>query len=380
MAATLIFTFGVLFVLYVTVLYPAVLGLLARYRTRPVRRGDSLRTVSVVIAVHDGAEFLREKLASLLALDYPRELMEIIVVSDGSTDATDAIAREHASNGVVLLRLPRSGKAAALNAGIAHARNEILLLTDVRQRVDRDALRHLVSYFDDSEVGVVSGELIILSSASHEQEDVTLYRRYENWFRRRLGRIDSIFGATGCIYAMRRELAVEMPNDTLLDDMYLPLAAFFKGYRLAFDERARAYDYPTALDIEFRRKVRTLAGNIQVIQAYPQLLTFSNRMLFHFLSYKFARLLLPWTFIAILTASFFLPEPLRRIALTGELFIGLLIAIDPMLSERLLLKRLSSPVRTFFTLMAAAMYAVSVFFVPARKLWKETRVVVSSRL
>ena len=113
-----------------------------------------------------------------------------------------------------------------------------------------------------------------------------------------MSRLDSFHGVTGSIYALRRELAVPIPPDTLNDDMYLPLHAFLKGYRITFDEQAQARDYPTLLDAEFRRKVRTLAGVFQIMGKLPALLGPGNRMWFHFVSHKVARLLLPYALIA----------------------------------------------------------------------------------
>src|SRR5260370_1196685 len=124
-----------------------------------------------------------------------------------------------------------------------------------------------------------------------------------------------MFGATGPFYAIRRELAVPIPPDVLLDDVYLPLAPFFRGYRLVVEESARAFDYPTTLETEFRRKVRTLAGVYQLIRIYPRLLLPGNRMWFHFMSYKVGRLLLPHALILIAACSFFLPHPWRAWAL-----------------------------------------------------------------
>jgi hypothetical protein len=111
---------------------------------------------------------------------------------------------------------------------------------------------------------VVSGDLII-RQGDLEESNVGAYWRYESWIRKQLGRIDSTLGATGPFYAIRRELAVPIPVDTLLDDVYLPLSAFFLGYRLVVAEEARAFDYPTNVNIEFGRKVRTLAGNYQLL-------------------------------------------------------------------------------------------------------------------
>jgi len=370
--AIVVFLLACVTLLYVIAGYPVLLGLVARLTARPPQRDASEPSISVVIAVFNGEQYLTDKLRSVLAVDYPKERMEILVVSDGSTDRTDEIAGEFASSGVRLLRVPRGGKPAALNAAIPEARGEILVLTDVRQALANDCFRKLVARFADPKVGVVSGELLIRSGSSAEEAQIGLYWRLESWIRDRLSAIDSMFGATGPIYAMRRELAVPIPPDTLLDDMYLPLAAFFRGYRLVMESGAIAYDYPTSIDTEFRRKVRTLAGNYQILRSYPGLLGFGNRMWWHFLSYKVGRLVLPWALLAAAISACFLPDPWRWYAL-GVQGVGYLgAAVDPWLPTRFPLRRLTSPARTFLVMMVAAVRGLSVFFVPARSLWKVT--------
>jgi poly-beta-1,6-N-acetyl-D-glucosamine synthase len=361
-------------ILYIILIHPLLLAWLARHYARPVQKGSDLKTVTVVMAVHNGQRFLEAKLASILALDYPRELIDVLVVSDGSTDSTDSIVAAHSGAKLKLIRIPRAGKAAALNAGIDSATGEILLFTDVRQRLDPECLRRLIECFADPTVGVASGELAILRGQRQEEEDIGLYRRYENWIRQNLSRIDSIFGATGCLYAMRRELAKPMPPDTLLDDVFLPIGAFFRGYRLIFEETARAADYPTTLDTEFRRKVRTLAGNYQVMRFFPALLSPANRMWTHFISYKLGRLLLPYLLLILLLSSFWLPPFAAWLALSSQgAFYGL-AAMDRFIPQSLRLKRISSPVRTFVVLMLAAACAAAILFVPARRLWKENKI------
>ena len=359
---------------YVLLGYPLLLGAMARLRPKPVAKSRQRKTVSVVIAAHNGERFLAAKLDSLLALDYPRELMEILVVSDGSTDGTDDIVRRYAAQGVRLLRVERGGKCLALNAGIAQARHEILLLTDIRQVVAPDSLQLLIDCFADPSVGGVSGELVIRKGGRHDEADVGLYWRYETWIRNRLSDIDSMFGATGPFYALRRELAAPIPPDQLLDDMYLPLAAFFRGYRLIVEPRARAFDYPTSRETEFARKKRTLAGNYQILRAYPALLGPGNRMWFHYASYKIGRLTLPWIMAALLASGCFLPAPWRWWILAAQaLFYGL-AAADPLLPARFPAKRIASFARTFVAMMLAAVFGLAVFFVPPRTLWKESTV------
>lgn len=365
---TLLFIASASFVTYVIVIYPLLLGALAR-RGNPVQKGDRLESVSVILAVHNGARFIRDKLESLLRLDYPRELLEVIVVSDGSTDGTDEIVREFADQGVRLMHVPRGGKCAALNAAIPTARGEILLLTDVRQEIEPGSLRSLVQCFADQTVGAASGELIIHKGDRQDEAETRLYWLYEIWIRKQLARIDSIFGATGALYSIRRRLTVPIPPDILLDDVYLPMPAFLQGYRLIVDPGARAYDYPTTRDTEFGRKVRTLAGNYQILMAFPRLLGPGNRMWFHFMSYKLGRLLLPWALAAMAVSSFFLPGYWATAAVASQaLFYGL-AALDSLLGPDNPLKRLSSPVRTFVAMMFAAVLGLKVFFVPPRSMW-----------
>jgi hypothetical protein len=156
--------------------------------------------------------------------------------------------------------------------------------------------------------------------------------------------------------------------------MYLPLAAFFRGYRVVLDDAALAFDCPTMLASEFRRKVRTLAGVYQIVGSYPALLGPRNRMWIHFFSHKLARLLMPWAIIAAAVASFGLPAPWNVRAIGAEASACVLALLDVWVPAGFPLKRLTSPIRTFAVLMAASLCALAILFVPPRVLWKETRV------
>lgn len=374
MSAILLFLTALALGLYIVAGYPLLLGLQARLWPKPIVKTRQRRSVSVVIAVHNGEQFVADKLESILQLNYPPDLIETIVVSDGSTDRTASIVETFVSKRLRLIELPRGGKCAALNAAISHANNEILLLTDVRQRVASDSLQLLVDCFSDPSVGVASGELRIRAGRDSGEASTGLYWRYESWIRTQLSRIDSMFGATGPFYAMRRALAVPLPADILLDDMYLPLSAFFKGYRLVQEPRAEALDYPTSRSVEFRRKVRTLGGNYQILLTYPALLGPRNRMWFHFMSYKFARLLLPWIFILLFVSSCFLPDPWRWAAIGSQALFYLLALVDPWVADSLVLKRLTAMARTVVAMLIATLWGLSVLFVPPKSLWKETRI------
>jgi cellulose synthase/poly-beta-1,6-N-acetylglucosamine synthase-like glycosyltransferase len=368
-AAEWIFVSATAAVLYILAGWPALLAVLSRYSARPgVRDGSYLPGVSAVIAVHNGGRFLRAKLDSVFGQDYPQERLQVIVASDGSTDETEEIAQ--ADPRVTLVRVPRGGKCRALNAGAQAARNEILLLTDVRQVLQPDCLRQLVAHYADPSTGVVSGELRIRAGDSTGSENVGLYWRIETWIRNRLSDVDSMFGATGPIYSMRRDLFVPVPEEILLDDMYLPLNAFFRGYRLRMEEKAIATDVPTSVATEFQRKVRTLAGNYQLLAYFPKLLVpFANRMWLHYVSYKLGRLMLPWLFGAMLVSSWFLPAPWNLVALAPQLGVYALAAVDPLVREGTAVKRLSSPAHVFLTMMAAAVVALRVLWTDPRDLW-----------
>jgi len=356
-------------IVYVLFGYPLILLALAR-RSRPVHRQFQPRTVTIVLAVHNGRPWIRQKIRNLLDLDYPSGLTEIIVVSDGSDDGTGDVVREFAASGIRLLEIPRAGKSAALNRAIAEAAGEILFFVDVRQRIDLSSLRNLVANFADPAVGAASGELMISSGVTSEEENTGLYWKYEKFIRRNLSAIDSVPGVTGCIYAMRRELAVAMPPEILLDDVFLPMNAFLRGYRVILDETARAWDEPSSLNSEFYRKVRTQAGVIQVVAHLPALLTFRNRMLGHFLSHKIGRLTIPWALFLIALTTPFLPAPWRETAAVAQI-LGYGVALAGAFArEGTVLKRFASPVTTAVILFGAAMCSVSVLFRPPQSLWK----------
>jgi cellulose synthase/poly-beta-1,6-N-acetylglucosamine synthase-like glycosyltransferase len=351
--------------------YPLLLGWMARRANNPVHKDDKLRTVSFVIAVYNGEKFLERKLKTIFSLNYPRDRMDILVVSDGSTDRTDEIARSFASQGVRFLRVPHGGKAAALNAAVPLVSGEILVLNDVRQSLDTDCLRNIIACFGDPKVGSVSPRTVIVEGDSHEEATTSAYWRYEDWIRQRLTRIDSTFGYSGAFAAMRRSLWVPLPPGTLLDDVYVPLKAFFQGYRILYEPSATMYDYPTVLHSEFRRKVRLQAGLYQMLKIMPELLSSRNRMRFHFLSAKYGRIAVPYCMIAIALATFGLPPLWRVLAVWGQVAFYGLAALDPFVPDRFPLKRLTSPIRTFVVLMAASLAAVRVYFVSPTSLWKE---------
>ncbi len=285
---------------YTYVGYPLLIWGLSRLRRRPVLRADSEPTVTVVMAAHDEADDVARKLDGLLALDYPADKLRVVVVDDASTDATAQLVAGYVERGVVLVRQPtHGGKAAAINAGVAHAKGELLLFCDVRQRVDPQALRALLPAFGDPTVGAVSGTLHLDSA-----EGPGVYWRYERFVREAEARFDSVVGATGAWYAIRRELFQPLPPNTLLDDVFTPMQIVLAGYRVLLEPTALTWDVEAKLSHEFRRKVRTLTGNFQLVKLLPALKNpFKNRLWLQLVSHKLLRLAAPYALVVGLGAT-----------------------------------------------------------------------------
>ncbi|MFK2873626.1 glycosyltransferase family 2 protein [Dyella lipolytica] len=295
--AQLAFWISALLLLHAFAGYPACMVWIARRRPRPVRKQPVTPTVTVVIAIYDGAAHIRDKLASLRALDYPADRIEIVIACDGCRDTSAELCRWLDDPGVRVLEFDeRRGKAACLNDAIAVAEGEILLMTDVRQRLDVHALRELVANFADPEVGAVSGELRFEDPQTGFARGVDTYWRYETLIRHAESRSGSTIGVSGALYAMRRALFLPLPLGTVLDDVLIPMRVAKAGKRVIFEPLAVAWDrlslHPAE---ERRRKIRTLAGNFQLMQLAPWLLApWRNPLWFRFVSHKALRLLAPW--------------------------------------------------------------------------------------
>lgn len=318
------------FVLYPYLAYPLLLALWAWLRPRPVKRAKGYRpAVSFVLCVYNEAERIEARLTELAGiLDVTAIPGEIVVVSDGSTDGTAALVGGHPAGNVRLIELThRSGKAAALSRGAAAA-NEILVFCDVRQTWAPDALELLLENFADPDVGAVSGDLIVVAGPG-VVAGVSLYWMVEKWLRRKESSVGSQVGVTGAISAVRRELFAPVPPGTMLDDVYWPLAVAMRGKRVVHDSRALAYDrLPERPRDEFRRKVRTLAGNFQLLTRLPAaLLPWRNPVWFSLLSHKLARLLVPWALLAVFALSWAADGWLYAAALLAQLaFYGVALA------------------------------------------------------
>jgi biofilm PGA synthesis N-glycosyltransferase PgaC len=353
--------------------YAGWLWLRSRWRRNEVRRGSCLPFVSIVMVVRNEEPVLRSKLENLLTLDYPDELMQFVVVSDGSTDHTDAILHEHSSNPrvhVVLKQLSR-GKASGLNDALDLAQGDVVVFTDARQKIETCALRPLLENFADLQVGCASGELMLGNPlAGESDEGIGFYWRVEKRIRALESVSGSVVGATGALYAIRRSLLAPLPPETILDDVYLPMQVVRQGFRVVFDARARAWDSADVrAEREFARKVRTLTGNYQLLRLAPWLLSSANPIRFEFVSHKLLRLVVPFALAAVLVASLVLREPLYRVALALQLaFYGLsFLGIAKL--KRGPVARMADAAFTFVVLNTAAVVAFANFVSGRKVAW-----------
>ena len=372
----LLFWICVAFVIYTYALYPMMIAIWGSTFPRRVDKKYETMPLTVVLAVRNEERHVQARLENLLTQDYPADMVEVVVVSDGSDDKTVEIAQSFDSKVVKVIDAPAGGKAAALNLGVAAASHDIIVFADARQRFSENAFAELVAMFADDTVGAVSGELIITQKRESEVgEGVGLYWQYEKLIRRMESAVDSVVGATGSIYAIRKQLFRELPPNTLLDDFVVPMRIVLQGSRVVFSRSAKAFDWTAERGAhEFRRKVRTLAGNFQAMAFEPALLNPSkNRVFFQMVSHKLTRLAAPYFMVAALVSNLFLDGPFFAFTLWLQFvfYATVLLGFTPLVSARV-----GGIVRvawTFAVMNAAAVMGLWVFITGKDKMvWKKS--------
>jgi biofilm PGA synthesis N-glycosyltransferase PgaC len=352
--------------------YPLWLWVRSAWMRRPVGRRDVLPPVSVIMAVHNEEAALPRKLRNVAAFDYPPDRLQIVVVSDGSTDATNAILQRNCTERIqVVICRQNRGKAAALNEAFAIATGEVLVFTDARQRFEADTIRKLVANFADARVGCVSGELLLGDNdAFPHGTGLGLYWQLEKQIRRLEGTTGSMVGVTGAVYAARRNLVDRLPVGTILDDVLVPMRIARQGYRIVWESEARAWDEsPGDRKYEFRRKVRTLVGNYQLMKLAPWLLTPENPLLFEFVSHKLLRLAGPLLLLTMLVSSMALNTGTYRWAMVLQLAFYSLAAVAIAMPKFSLLRRVADAALTFLVLNTAAAVAFAYFIMGKKRVW-----------
>jgi cellulose synthase/poly-beta-1,6-N-acetylglucosamine synthase-like glycosyltransferase len=283
-------------VLFTFLGYPLLIRLLAElFPCGPGgEKSAGLPGVCAVVVAFNEEQRIVARIENLLASGY--EKLTVLVVSDGSTDSTAAkIATLNHPRVQCLARKIRSGKAACLNAAVAQVAAEIIVFTDARQRFAADTIQKLAAHFSDPKVGAVSGALVIDPSKSSVGEGVDAYWKLEKIIRAAESRFGSCIGCTGAVYAIRRGLFEPLPEDTILDDVVIPMRIALRNYRVLFDADAVAFDpQPLEPAAEKIRKKRTLAGNFQMLFRHPGwLLPWRNRLWWQLIAHKYLRIVSP---------------------------------------------------------------------------------------
>lgn len=341
----------------------------AAFGSRPVQSRDpaSWPTVSIVVAAHNEAQRLPAKLESLRALDYPDDRLEIIIVSDGSTDDTNSLLANEPD--IVFEHYhPARGKPTALNRGMHVASGEFLVFMDARQRISANAIKAMIGRFDANadlagEIGVVSGELVLSDDGQTEAANVGLYWRYEKWIRMNESLVGSTTGATGALYAVRAGDAIRLPEDAILDDFEIPINTLKNGKRTVLEPAARAFDQAEQDSAnEFRRKVRTLSGNYQSFARHAWLFDPTrNPCWWQFLSHKVFRLLVPLAMLIALLSSLVGQGWFLKTALLVQ-FAFYAAGLTAMLLPAFANNRLLNFIKVFLQLNAAAVVGAWRYF------------------
>ena len=324
-------------------------------------------SVSVVIASRPHEHFLERKVRNIFESCADFDLRKLVVALDGSSETSMQMLTKLQQEvpALEVLELPALGKAAALNAGVELTVSDVVIFTDVRQTVSRTAVRSLLAPFSAPQVGAVTGILVVDANNSGEAVKTEI----ESRIRLLESRNGSSIGAAGAFYAVRRSLIPKLPIGTLLDDMYIPMHVIKQGFRVIAVADAKAVDriLPTPSQ-EFRRKVRTLTGNYQLVRHMPWLLSRQNPVWFRFFAHKLLRHLSPILLLILLFTSAMSTAAAHRFALAVQIvFYGAAVA-SPLISKGWL-GRVCNLCFTFCLLNAAALVALLNFVRGREEVW-----------
>jgi cellulose synthase/poly-beta-1,6-N-acetylglucosamine synthase-like glycosyltransferase len=292
--------------LYTYIGYPIVIFVLGKMLRNPIISGKLEPKVTVVIAAYNEEKYIYKKIQNALALDYATDKLEVILVSDGSTDATLNIAKSIQSNNLIIIEQPRSGKATALNYALTRASGTLVLFTDANVFLNQDCLKHIVQIFADSTIGAVTGKVNLLAIDSAEPLGEGMYMRYERFIQKYESLFSSVVGADGGMFMARKELIKKLPEDIILDDFYIVMNIILQEKRIVYEENASAHELvPASVTQEFKRKSRIAAGGFQVLQRLPKLLVYTSniKFLFEFYSHKVLRWVAPIFLILLYLTS-----------------------------------------------------------------------------
>ncbi len=302
----LIFWVCVAFIGYAYAGYPLLLAVAARLTPRPAAGPAAEPTVTLLIAAHNEQAVIAQKLENSLALDYPRERLQIIVAADGSDDQTVALTRQYAARGVELsFRPERRGKMAAINQAMTRAAGDVVVFSDANNLYAPDALRWLVAPFGAAQVGAVTGAKTILRGDGGLGDSEGLYWKYEGYIKTWESRLGVCTGVAGEILAVRRALYTPPPDGVINDDFYIAMRIVKAGYQVLYAPQARSAERVSASARDERaRRARIVAGRYQALALAPGWLPWDRpRVVWQVLSHKFTRPLVPVAMLGALAAN-----------------------------------------------------------------------------
>lgn len=307
----IIFAATTLALLYVYVGYPALLLLVAMFRRHRRAVLGYTPSISVLIAACNEEASLREKLEQTLQLDYPPDKMEVLVLSDGSQDRTDEIAKEFPDPRVHLVHIPeRRGKTNAQNEGVKHATGEVLIFSDATTIYHPQALLYLAANYRDPGVGAVSGRYQYFDPRQDSPTGLgtVAFWNHENNIKVLQSRISTLTGCCGCIYSVRKSAYTNLSPD-IISDLVQPLWVIQKGYRVVFEDRALAYEQTTeSIPEEFRMRVRVITRGMHGLLSVPELFKPWKHpwIAFQLFSHKILRWLAPLLLLLLLADNLLL--------------------------------------------------------------------------
>jgi cellulose synthase/poly-beta-1,6-N-acetylglucosamine synthase-like glycosyltransferase len=305
--AETVFLTALALLFYTYIGYPMLMFVLSRVYALPVKRVTIFPRVSMIIAAHNEEADIAAKLENALALDYPRERLEIVVASDCSSDRTDEIIKSYAARGVKLYRQEQHfGKTIAQNSAVKATNGEILLFSDATTVYRSDAVRQIVRPFADPTVGCVAGQLIYHDLASTVVGDgCKSYWSYEKTIKEHESEVGSLIGVSGCLYAVRRSCHQKLGND-MIDDFVIATEIHLQGLRTVYEPLAISLeDTNKKGKDEFRMRVRVVQQTFSALQRYSEVLSLRRHGLFAFqmISHKVMRYLVPVFLLVAFTAN-----------------------------------------------------------------------------
>ena len=325
------FWISLFLIVYHYVGFPLVVVIRSIARKKAVIKKEIWPKVTLVIAAYNEEKVIEEKIRNSLTLDYPRELLEVIVVSDGSTDDTPAIVKRFERDGIIGLFDPvRRGKTAALNRATGVATGEVVVFSDANCMYDKQAIRKLVRNFYDPSVGGVTGRKVIIRNPERESSGGDkLFWNFESFLKTKQSLTGSISTGDGEIFAIRRVLYKEIPNDVINDDTAITLNIIKQGYRVVYEPEAiSSEEASVVLADDFNVKVRMVCGGYQTLRMFrDMLLPPRSYFAVQFLSHKALRWLMPVLLLSLFVSNLFILKGIYKIIWLGQTLFYLSAAV-----------------------------------------------------